>query len=114
MSGKHDFTIEQGVRFTKVVTWKTSSNAAVDLTGMTGRMQIRTRDGDPIKTLADGSGLTLGGTAGTVTLVMTDAETKALNFDTAIYDIEISQSGQVIKRLLKGIVTLDHEVTQDA
>ncbi|WP_279631030.1 hypothetical protein [Rathayibacter sp. VKM Ac-2759] len=41
MAGKYNFTIEQGVAFTRVVTWKDASGALVNLTNKTARMQVR-------------------------------------------------------------------------
>lgn len=110
MSGLYNFTIEQGVTFQKAVTWKDENSAAIVMTGMTVRSEIRTRDCDLSAVLADDAA---GLSTGVITLSLTDLETKALEFDTAAYDMEISQGGLVIKRLPKGVVTLDHEVTED-
>lgn len=110
MSGLYKFTIEQGVTFQKTVAWKDENGNSIDMTGMTARSEIRTRDGVLIATLADD---VAGLSTGVIVLALTDLQTEALDFDTAVYDLEISHSGQVIKRLLKGQVTLDRAVTED-
>lgn len=110
MSGNiYSFTIEQGVTFNRVITWKDEAGNPIDMTGMSARMEIRTRDGLLLATPI----VTVDPTDGRITASLTDEETKALSFSTSVYDIEISKDGQVIKRLLKGIVTLDPESTEN-
>ena len=111
MAGKYNFTIEQGVAFTRVVTWKDASGSLVNLTNKTARMQVRRADGTVLLSLTDADGLTLGGAAGTITITLSSAQTTALSFDTENYDLEITEGPSVVKRLLKGVITLDQEVT---
>lgn len=111
MSAKYDFTIEQGVTFRKKVVWKDEAGNPVNLTGKTGRLEVRSREGTLIKALTVAI---VNAAQGEFALSLTDAETKALDFDTAVYDFEISSAGEVEKRLLQGIVTLDREATKDA
>lgn len=110
MSGNnYSFTIEQGVTFNRVITWKDEAGDPIDMTGMSARMEVRSRDGLLLATPT----VTIEAVDGRVAVSLTDEETKALSFSTAVYDIEVSKDGQVIKRLLKGIVTLDPESTED-
>jgi hypothetical protein len=107
MSGiNYDFTIEQGITFSKTVTWKDETGAVVNMTGMDAKMAIRTRDGLPIVEAI----CTVSGAAGQVVIGLTHLATAALDFDTAIYDLDILQGGVPIKRLLKGMVTLCKDV----
>lgn len=57
--------------------------------------------------------LVLGGAAGTIDLTLSDETTAALTFTTGFYDMELEHltSGEVT-RLLKGMVTVDPEVTR--
>jgi hypothetical protein len=110
MAGKYNFTIEQGATFSRVITWKDGANNLVDLSGKTAKMQIRDSKNAVILTLTDTSGIALGGTAGTITINRTADQTRALAFDTAKYDLEIT-TGSNVKRLLQGVITLDPEVT---
>jgi hypothetical protein len=87
----------------------------VDLTGFTARMQIRdTVDATAIlATLTtENGGITLGGTAGTIALLLTAAQTTLLTFTSAVYDLEIISAGGVVTRLLSGAVVLSKEVTR--
>jgi hypothetical protein len=111
MAGQYDFILEQGATFSRVVTWKDSTNALVNLTGYTAKMQIRDASGGVIVSLTDtNGGITLGGAAGTITITISATQTTAFTFNTARYDLDIV-SGTTVKRLLKGQVTLDPEVT---
>lgn len=112
----YDYTVEQGTTFRRTITWYNDDAQTVlrDLTGYTARMQIRptVASTDVLLSLTNTAGITLGGTAGTIAIVMTDAQTAAFTFTTAVYDLEmITPSGDVI-RLIKGTLTLDKEVTR--
>ena len=86
-----------------------------DLTGYTARMQIR-ETLESTTTLEElttsNGGITLGGTAGTITLLLTATETAALTFETAVYDLEIVSGAGVVTRLMHGKVVLVDEVTR--
>lgn len=114
-AAKYDFTIEQGATFSKTFTWKDSTKTAVNLTGYTARMSIKLTKDDTtaIKSLLStgtSPNITLGGVAGTIIVAMTATETAALNFDKALYDLEMV-NGVTITRLLEGDITLSKEVT---
>lgn len=87
----------------------------VDLTGYTARMQIReTLDATIIlATLTtENGGITLGGAAGTIDLLLDAAATALLDFTNAVYDLELVDTAGVVTRLLSGAVTLSKEVTR--
>lgn len=113
-----DFTVEQGTTFRRKITWYTDEAqvTARDLTGYSARMQVRSTISDTSTILsltsAAGGGITLGGTAGTIDIVMTDAQTAAFAFTTAVYDLELVTGGGDVIRLTKGTITLDKEVTR--
>jgi hypothetical protein len=88
--------------------------APIDLTAMTARMHIRLAidDAAAIVTLTtENGGLTLGGTAGTITVYISATDTAALDFTNAVYDIEIISAG-VVTRVLEGSVAFSQEVTR--
>ena len=67
---------------------------------------------------ADGTGLNFSGSnglnppaSGTIGLYISAASSSALNFDSALYDIEI-ESGSLVTRLLQGTIKLSREVTR--
>lgn len=109
----YNFEIEQGANFSKVITWYDATGSLVDLTSYTAAMKAKVNIDDTAVVVDSTSNLTitLGGALGTITLTMTAAQTAALTFRTAHYDLELTLSGTVT-RLLKGIITLDKEVTK--
>ena len=112
-AGRYDFVIEQGATFSRVITWRDAADALVNLSGYTGRMQIRDkRAGTTLVDFSTGSRMTLGGAAGTITLALTAVETAALDWSgLASYTLELQSSGGVVTRLLEGTVRLSLEVT---
>ena len=91
----------------------------VDLVGYTARMQIRTSPSSTDTLLAITSadaqplsGITLDNTAKTITLFISATDTAALDFSSAVYDLELESADGVVTRILKGNVLLDPEVTQ--
>jgi hypothetical protein len=61
----------------------------------------------------NGTGIDFGGTDGMIYIKISDTDTESLDFDTAIYDLELTDTntGKVI-RLLQGTVKLSKEVTR--
>lgn len=99
--------IEQKATFRKKMTYRDKFKKPINLTGYGARMQIRSADGSMIADLSTQNGkIVLGGTAGTIELILSAAETTAMTFATALYDLKlIAPSGDEI-RMLQGKVTL--------
>ena len=114
-AGKLHIVIEQGTTFNPVFTYKDSLGAVIDLTGYTARMQIRLKKTSTAfihEITTAGSGITLGGVLGTITLLITDVETAAFTFTTGVYDLEIISAGGIVTRLLEGTASLSKEATK--
>ena len=79
MTAKYNFTAGQGETFDRTVTW-TIDDVAVNLTGYTARLQIRKthKSTSAVVSLTQASGLTLGGSAGTIQIVISATATAAL------------------------------------
>jgi hypothetical protein len=58
------------------------------------------------------SKITLGGTAGTITLTLSAAETAAITQSSLAYDLELVSAGGVVTRLVEGQIVLTPEVTR--
>ena len=126
-AGKYAMLIEQGATLKLDLAYKDSNNVAIDLTGYSGRMQIKDNYADSATTTyltlssslnSDGTGINFSGsagalppTSGTIGIVISAASSSALTFDTAYYDLEIT-SGSVVTRLLQGTVQINKEVTR--
>lgn len=113
---KHNITIIQGATLRDVTTWKAGTPAVpVDLTGCTARMQVRAKidSADTLLNLTtENGGITLGGTAGTVTVFLSATATAALTWKSGVYDLEVQFGNGDVRRLLAGSVAVSPEVTR--
>jgi hypothetical protein len=123
-AGRYNLLIEQGATFEIELQYKDSNGAVVDLTGYSGRLQIRPSIGSPTAYLclssslnADGTGLNFSGSNGTtppvsgsIGVYISATTSSMLTFNTGVYDLEIA-SGSFVTRLLQGNVQLSKEVT---
>jgi len=126
-AGNYSFTIEQGTTVNFEIQYTDSESNPIDLTGYSGKMQIRSNfANDQPTTFAtlssslapDGTGLNFSGsaginppTSGSIGIYISAASSSAFTFTKAKYDLEIT-SGSTVTRLLQGVVTLSKEVTQ--
>ncbi len=123
-AGRYNLLIEQGATFEVELQYKDSNGVVVDLSGYSGRLQIRPSIGSPTAYLclssslnADGTGLNFSGsngstppTSGSIGVYISAITSSMLTFNTGVYDLEI-QSGSFVTRLLQGNVQLSKEVT---
>ena len=123
-AGKYNLLIEQGATFELELQYKDSNGVVVDLTGYSGRLQIRPSIGSPTAYLClssslnpDGTGLNFSGSngstppsSGSIGVYISAITSSMLTFNTGVYDLEI-QSGSFVTRLLQGNVQLSKEVT---
>jgi len=114
-AGKYAFCIEQGATLQKTIIYRDSSGAYVDLTGYNARMHIRP---SPSSDEVYWSGSTATGElpfvsepSGTLLIYISATQSMALDFDKAVYDLEL-YSGSFVTRLLEGNVSLSREVTR--
>lgn len=114
-AAKYKLKIEQGATLRQPFIWL-AGGAPVNLTGWTGRMQIRqdVTSSIALATLSTANGgIVIDGPSGKFSMYMTAAQTAALSFDTAVYDLElVAVNGDVI-RIIQGDVVLSPEVTRD-
>ena len=112
--GSLDFLMPKGSTFSRTLTWKVSGSA-VNLTNYTARMQARTShiSGTAVLDLTTAnSKITLGGTAGTIVLSLSAADTAAITQSSLSYDLELVSAGGVVTRLVEGQIVLTPEVTR--
>lgn len=109
----YDFTAGQGETFDRTVTWEIS-DVAVNVTGYTARLQVRKshRSTSAVVSLTSSSGLTLGGSAGTIQIVISATATAALDAGRYVYDLELVSAGGAVTRVLEGAFVLTPEVTR--
>lgn len=122
MPFKIDFEARQGATFRRVMTYRDGANALVDLTGFTARMQVRSSyGGDSVLELTtENNRITLGGAAGTITLLVSAADMAAVPVvggvgtppaKEYVYDLELVQGDEVMA-FSEGLFTVTREVTR--
>ena len=113
MAAVYDFTLDAGADTTVQFTYKDSSGAAIDLTGYSAAMELRSAPGGTLAlTLSTAnSKIALGGAAGTVTCTFSDTDSSLLTLPEYAYDIELTDGSSLVTRLVQGTITVSPEVT---
>lgn len=113
-SSQYDITAEQGSDLSFVVTYKDAAAALVNLAGYSAKMQVRRFASDPAAylTLINGSGLTLGGAAGTVTISVNSATLGAIPAGWYVYDLRLDSNTGLEERLIEGSFFIHAAVTR--
>lgn len=113
---RYDLEIKQGATLALVATWKDNSGTAINLTGYTARLAVRESYSSTSTILSlttSNGGISLGGSAGTITLSASATTTAALTAPfSGVYDLELISGGGVVTRLLEGAATVSPEVTR--
>lgn len=111
--GTLNLTMWQGASWDYTLTW-TTNGTPVNLTDFTARMDVRVSHASSttVLELTSGSGITLGGTAGTILLEASPAETAGVPSGQYVYDLELVSSGSAVTRLVEGTLICDPEVTR--
>lgn len=112
-----DLEIFQGATFRKKLRWTTGDPPTpVILTDWKIRMQIRPKikDDNVIIELTSDNGriLLTDPKEGEFELLITAEDSANLSFISAVYDLELENLDGEVVRLLKGMVSLDPEVTR--
>lgn len=126
-AGRYSFIIEQGATTDFEIAYQDADGSPIDLIGYQGRLQIRpTINSEEVYlTLSssldpDGTGLNFNGssglnplTSGTIGVFISANSSSLLDFDEAVYDLEIATGSQypIVYRLLEGKVKLSKNVT---
>ena len=110
--GTYNFTLYQGADWDRTFT-VTQGGSALNLSGYSASMQIREAADSTayLLSLTSGSGITLGGTAGTVAVAITSAQSSAISAGSYAYDLELL-SGSQVTRLIQGAVNVSGNVTR--
>jgi hypothetical protein len=114
--GYLDLNCYQGANFDRSEERRVYGTA-VNLTGYNARMQVRDSydAGTAIVSLTAGTGITLGGTAGTIDLALSATQTAALDGTPNtqfVYDLELVSGAGYVTRLVEGRFYVSPEVTR--
>lgn len=107
------FVCPQGTTFRRTLTY-TLDNTPIDLSGYSARLQVREAhySTEPLVSLISGSGITIGGSAGTIDILINSLATSGLPAGTHVYDLEIISPSNNVDRLVEGNFTVTPEVTR--
>ena len=109
--GTYNITAYQGATYDANITWAIGGTA-VNLTGYSAAMQVRENpDSTAIISLTSDSGITLGGTAGTIGINVSATTMGSATPRFYVYDLELDSGGSVT-RLLQGNFQIVAEVTK--
>jgi len=115
----YNLTLDQGADYRITPMWLTGRpQLPVDLTGCTARLQIRETLATAvpivsISTLATAQGgIILGGSAGTIAILITKAATLAIKFEVGVYDLFVDFPLGESRRFMDGRVFVQPRVTR--
>lgn len=112
---KTKLAIDQGATFIKEYVCRDDTGALIDLTGCTARAQVRAEVASPsvlLEMTTENGKIALGGTAGTITITLSDTETSALSWSAGEFDMEVVFPGGRVTRFMRGTVSVSPEITR--
>ena len=117
---KEDLVIETGITFEKGWYYKDSDKVAISLDDYQARMQIRERIDSTATILSltssPAAGITLqaGAQTGRIDIRISALDTESLDFDRAVYDLEIYKplDDTEVLRLVNGTIILKSGITR--
>ena len=109
----YDLVMYQGASWDYQFTWKIDG-VPVDLRSYTARMQVSLSYSSPdiVLSISTGSGITLGGIFGTISLAVNAASTSTIPTAIYVYDLELISAGGEVTRLIGGRFIVNPEVTK--
>jgi len=113
----YNANVKQGATFNQVITWFGSNGVATNLTGATAIMKVKTSkcDEDCVQEITEltteNNRITLGGALGTITLLITAADTLTLPVGQYYYDLYIN-FGATSYCKLKGTFTVEGSISK--
>ena len=120
MATTYTMRLDAGAHYFLQITWKDPDGAAIDLTGYTARMMLRTKyaDAAPLVSLTseEGGGIEITAVSGILDITIDDTSTSALastgKETKGVYDLEVESSEGVVYRLIGGTWICAPEATK--
>jgi hypothetical protein len=114
MSGRYDYVVDQGETWTRNVVFS-HAGTVINNTGGTASMTVRPgveQSGTLVALSSPSSGITLGGSNGTIALALSAAQTEDFPPKLYHYDLELQTSAGTIYKILKGTFLVRGETTR--
>ena len=108
MATKLNLFIDQGADFSTTIEVADEAGAPLNLTTYTGRSQMRKHY---TSTTYNSFNVT-GNASGVITISMNAATSANITSGRYVWDLELVSSGNVVSRIVEGIVTINPEVTR--
>ncbi len=116
MTTRYNISIQQGARYDLTIQARNADNTVMDLTGYSGRMQVRPTVKSTTILLDANTGngrITINAPGGQVLVSVGADVTALLNWNVAYYDLEVYTVDTTnVKRLIEGYASLSREVTR--
>lgn len=109
MATKVNIVIDQGTDFSTSISLTDSAGVALDVSGITAAAQIRKSYSSSNATSFTTE---LSEITSSLTLSLNNAVTSTLSAGRYVYDVELTDSSNVVTRILEGIITVTPEVTR--
>ena len=107
--------VEQGAVLNRLITWKDANGIAMNLTGFSARLAIKTAydvAGYTFEMTTSNGRIILGGVAGTITLYASANDTDDIGAGSYVYDLKlIPASSADAVRILQGDFVVTPQVT---
>ena len=108
MATKLNLFIDQGTDFTTTIEVADEEGVPIDLSNYTGRAQMRKH----YTSTAYNSFNVTGNSNGVITVSMNSATTANIAGGRYVWDLELATPGNIVSRIVEGIVTINPEVTR--
>lgn len=113
--GNYNLTIYPGYSVNQTFTWLDQNGNPVNLTSYGALLEARYNltDTSAFITLSTGAGsIVLGGSAGTITLIMSTAQTATLIPGIGVYNLQITTASGEVDPLLQGQIIIQELPTR--
>lgn len=110
-AGRYNIVLEHGSTFTLNLTWTDDNGTAVNLSGYSAAMDIRSRAGALVIDVGTDGTIALGGSAGTIAITIPVAIVNAATPGAYEYDLLLTSGAAVGTKLLKGTAVVEAKVT---
>jgi len=114
-AAKHDFIIDRGSFFQRTLTIKDTNGNPVDLTNYDAEMDIRITafsEETALQLDTPSNSIVLGGTEGTISIIINPTVTEALSLPVAVYDIKLIPPSDEAEFILYGNLKINRTVTR--
>lgn len=116
-AGPVHFTINCYSQWVATITWytNTAKTTAKNITGYTARMAIRRKQSDTaaLADLTSSSGITMGGSAGTIVIKLTSSQTAGITPGPGVWDLELIDGSGIVTRFVEGTCSFTPSVTRN-